>query len=402
MRAPQSRTKGRLVSPDVVSPVYLYDLAGLAGSAAAIRAALPAGVELLYAMKANPDPGILRTLAPYVHGFEAASGGELRHLAEVLPGTAPAALGGPGKTDRELAAGLAAGVRRFHVESPTELRRLDLLARARDVVAEVLLRVNLPVPVEGAVLVMGGRATPFGMSPEQARECARLDLPGVRVRGVHAHLGSGLSAPAAAGVARAVVDWAVTELDASEVNVGGGMAVDYTDPQARFDWVGYGSALDELLAAYPGRTLRIEPGRAMTVHCGQYLTEVLDVKEAGGEWFVVVAGGTHHLRTPAAKQHSQPFTVLPRPDWAYPFARPVTGAGPVTIVGQLCTPKDVLARVSSGDLIGGPGRIAVGDTIAFGMAGAYAWNISHRDFLMHDPPEFRTGRLTDTVTDFHR
>ncbi|MBE1487266.1 type III PLP-dependent enzyme domain-containing protein [Plantactinospora soyae] len=378
------------------SPTYIYDLAGLAGSAAAIRSALPAGVELLYAMKANPDPGILRTLAPYVHGFEAASGGELRHLAEVLPGSAPAAFGGPGKTDPELAAGLAAEVRRFHVESPTELRRLGLLAQARGVVADVLLRVNLPVPVDGAVLVMGGRATPFGMSPEQARETARLDVPGVRVRGVHAHLGSGLSAPAAAAVARAVVDWAVAELDASEVNVGGGMAVDYTDPEARFDWVGYGSALDDLLSAYPGRTLRIEPGRAMTVHCGWYLTEVLDVKEAGGEWFVVVAGGTHHLRTPAAKQHSQPFTVLPRPDWAYPFARPVTGPGPVTIVGQLCTPKDVLARIpDGGGHLPAPGRIAVGDTIAFGMAGAYAWNISHRDFLMHDPPEFRTGRLTD-------
>jgi len=164
--------------------------------------------------------------------------------------------------------------------------------------------------------------------------------------------------------------------------------VDYADPAARFDWAGYGSALADLLAEFPGRTLRIEPGRAMAVHCGHYVTEVLDVKEADGEWFVVVAGGTHHLRTPAAKQHSQPFTVLPRPDWAYPFPRPVTGAGPVTVVGQLCTPKDVLARVPEGT-----GRIAVGDTIAFGMAGAYAWNISHRDFLMHDPPAFRTGRL---------
>lgn len=376
-------------------PSYWYDLAGLDVSAAAIRAALPPGVELLYAMKANPDPGILRTLAPHVDGFEAASGGELRHLAEVFPGTAPAAFGGPGKTDAELAAGLATGVRRFHVESPTELRRLARLATARGTVADVLLRVNLPVRAEGAVLVMGGRATPFGMSPDDARDCARLDLPGVRVRGVHAHLGSGLSAPAAAGVARTVIGWAVSELDAGEVNVGGGMAVDYASPATRFDWPAYGSALADLLAEYPDRRLRIEPGRAMTVYCGHYRTEVLDVKESGGEWFVVVAGGTHQLRTPAAKGHSQPFTVVPRPDWAHPFPRPVTGAGPVTIVGQLCTPKDVLARVPDAAGLPPAGRIAAGDTVVFGMAGAYAWNISHRDFLMHDPPTFRTGRPDD-------
>ncbi|ROT32316.1 type III PLP-dependent enzyme [Micromonospora sp. HM5-17] len=378
-------------------PRYHYDLADLARHAAAVRAALPAGVELLYAMKANPDPEILRTLAPYVSGFEVASGGELRHLAKVLPGTTPAAFGGPGKTDAELAAGLAAGVRRFHVESPTELRRLALLATARQRVADVLLRVNLPVPADSAPvlgaasLVMGGRPSPFGMSPEQARECAALNLPGVRIRGVHAHLGSGLAAPEAARVARAVVAWAVEALDAAEVNVGGGMAVDYADPAARFDWPAYGAALGELCVEYPGRVLRIEPGRALTVYCGWYVTEVLDVKASGDEWFVVVAGGTHHLRTPAAKQHSQPFTVLPRARWDRPYPRPATGPGPVTIVGQLCTPKDVLARVPADRPLAGTAtrRIAVGDRIAFGMAGAYAWNISHRDFLLHDPPEFR-------------
>jgi Diaminopimelate decarboxylase len=378
-------------------PTYHYDLADLARHVAAVRAALPAGVELLYAMKANPDPRILRTLAPHVDGFEVASGGELRHLAEVLPDTAPAAFGGPGKTDVELAAGLAAGVRRFHVESPTELRRLALLATARHRVADVLLRVNLPAPADAAPalgaasLVMGGRPSPFGMSPEQARECAALDLPGIRIRGVHAHLGSGLAAPEAARVARAVVGWAVEALDAAEVNVGGGMAVDYTDPAARFDWPAYGAALGRLCAEYPGRVLRVEPGRALTVYCGWYVTEVLDVKLSGDEWFVVVAGGTHHLRTPAAKQHSQPFTVLPRAQWDRPYPRPATGPGPVTIVGQLCTPKDVLARVPADRPLAGTAtrRIAVGDRIAFAMAGAYAWNISHRDFLLHDPPEFR-------------
>ncbi|MGI5525279.1 alanine racemase [Micromonospora sp. CA-259024] len=361
-------------------PVYVHDLDALAVHAWSIRDVLPGRVELLYAVKANPDPGVLRTLAPVVDGFEAASRGELRRLAEVLPPRAPAAYAGPGKTDADLAAALAAGVRRIHVESPAELRRLGALATATGRTARVLLRVNLPVDAPGASLVMGGGPSPFGMDPADAVECARHPPAGIEVRGIHAHLASGLDAPLAGAVAAEVVRWAVTEVGAAEVDVGGGMAVDYTDPAARFDWAGYGRALADVLDAYPGVRLRIEPGRSVTAYCGAYLTEVIDVKRSYGEWFVVVAGGTHHLRTPAAKGHAQPFGVHRRRGGG-----PRTDGGPVTVVGQLCTPKDVLSRSTTA------GPIGVGDVLAFAMAGAYAWNISHRDFLLHEPPLFQTG-----------
>ncbi|MEU6075713.1 alanine racemase [Micromonospora sp. NPDC047074] len=365
----------------MIRPVYVHDLAGLAAHARRIRAALPERVELLYAVKANPDPVVLRTLAPVVDGFETASRGELRRLAEVLSDRPPAAYVGPGKTDEDLAAALAAGVRRIHVESPAELRRLGALAVAAGTPARVLLRVNLPVAAPGASLVMGGGPSPFGMAPAEALECARRPPAGVEVRGVHAHLASGLAAPLAGSVAAAVVRWAVAELGAAEVNVGGGMAVDYSDPAARFDWSGYGRTLAELLDAYPRLRLRIEPGRSVTVYCGAYVTEVIDVKRSHGEWFAVVAGGTHHLRTPAAKGHPQPFTVHRR----HGADGPRTDGGPVTVVGQLCTPKDVLSRSATAGVVG------VGDVLVFAMSGAYAWNISHRDFLLHDPPVFRTG-----------
>ncbi|MFI6265003.1 alanine racemase [Micromonospora sp. NPDC051006] len=365
----------------MTGPVYVHDLDGLAAHARSIRSALPRRVELLYAVKANPDADVLRTLAPAVDGFETASRGELRRLAEVLPGRAPAAYAGPGKTDEDLVAALAAGVHRIHVESPTELRRLGALALAAGTTAQVLLRVNLPVAAPGASLVMGGGPSPFGMDPVDAVRCARRPPEGVEVRGVHAHLASGLDAPLAGEVAAEVVRWSVGQLDAAEVDVGGGMAVDYRHPAARFDWAGYGRALADILGAYPGLRLRIEPGRSVTAYCGSYLTEVIDVKRSHGEWFVVVAGGTHHLRTPAAKGHPQPFTVHRRPGGAGPR----TDGGPVTVVGQLCTPKDVLSRSADA------GPVGVGDVLVFAMAGAYAWNISHRDFLLHDPPRFRLG-----------
>jgi diaminopimelate decarboxylase len=102
---------------------------------------------------------------------------------------------------------------------------------------------------------------------------------------------------------------------------------------------------------------------------------VLDVKRTRAEAFAVLRGGTHHLRTPVTKGHDQPFAVISR-------AGANSISGPVTLVGQLCTPKDVFARDVPVD------RLSVGDIVAFGMAGAYAWNISHHDFLMHPKPEF--------------
>ncbi|MEV6860859.1 hypothetical protein AB0M44_07635 [Streptosporangium subroseum] len=142
--------------------------------------------------------------------------------------------------------------------------------------------------------------------------------------------------------------------------------VSYADPDDRFDWRSYGEGLARLRR--PGEVLRIEPGRSLTVYCGRYVTQVIDVKRVHGELFAVVAGGTHHLRTPATKGHDQPL-VMGAP------------GEPVTIVGQLCTPKDILARKV-------PTRLEVGDIVEFTMAGAYAWNISHHDFLMHPKPSF--------------
>ncbi|WP_214327139.1 type III PLP-dependent enzyme [Nonomuraea sediminis] len=337
-------------------PAYVYDLPALDAHVRRVRRAVR-DLELYYAVKANPDPELLRVIEPHVDGFEVSSGGEHAHVRALFPGK-PLALGGPGKTDDEL----RLPAHRIHVESPYELRRL--IATGRE--ADVLLRVNPDLPVEGAALTMSG---PFGMDEAGVEECLPLFTDRVRLRGLHAHLASGLDAPALIRLAGILLDTAH-----GEVNLGGGMAVSYADPDTTFDWEEYGRRVP--LLRRTGQTVRIEPGRAMTAYCGSYVTRVVDVKRVRGQAYAIVLGGTHHLRTPVTKGHDQPFTVLP------------TGGGPaledepVTIVGQLCTPKDVFARniVTS---------LRVGDTVVFGMAGAYAWNISHHDFLMHPKPAFR-------------
>ncbi|AEM86177.1 type III PLP-dependent enzyme [Streptomyces violaceusniger] len=419
MITPAVRTLATELTGDDL-PAYVYDLTALRAHARAVRDALPPGLELYYAAKANPAPAVLQALASHITGYEVASGGEVEHVRAAVPG-APLAFGGPGKTEGELRRALTLGVERFHVESEQELRLLAGAAEDAGIPdVDVLLRVNLPVAGDelgGAALAMGGRPSPFGLDPEAVERCLPLFAeasPGggplrlsggggpLRLRGIHAHLASGLDAPAQVAVAAAIADWAAKlserhGLGLTEVNVGGGMGVDYAHPDRRFDWAAYGQGMADLALRHPGLTLRIEPGRALTVYCGWYVTEVLDIKHSGGEAFAVVRGGTHHLRTPATKQHDQPFQVLPMDagdagdagdtgdtgdTWTRPWARPAVRAEPVTLVGQLCTPKDVLAsRVPVAE-------VRVGDRVAFAMAGAYAWNISHHDFLMHPRPGF--------------
>ncbi|MEU3773144.1 type III PLP-dependent enzyme [Streptomyces sp. NPDC032472] len=395
MTTPTDSVKDRILSLDPADlPAYVYDLAALREHAASVRAALPAGVELYYAAKANPEAELLAALGPYVDGYEVSSGGELAHVAKAVPGR-PLAFGGPGKTPAELAAALEAGVARHHVESLHDLRVLATLSARSTAPGSrigILLRVNLPLAgscLAGSSLAMGGRPTPFGLDPADAETAASLlsadTWPHLELLGVHAHLASGLEAAALLAAAESIVTWSKA-LSARhgfalrEVNVGGGMHVSYAAPDVLFDWQAYGEGLARITAAHPGLTLRIEPGRALTAYCGWYATEVLDVKDSHGEAFAVVRGGTHHLRTPATKGHDQPCSVLPYEPWPRPWPRPATDRPETTLTGQLCTPKDLLARN-----VPAPG-LRAGDRVAFALAGAYAWNISHHDFLMHPHP----------------
>ncbi len=364
---------------------YIYDLDALAQHVRGMRALLPDNCELFYAAKANPEAPILQTLAPLVDGFEAASGGELRWLYQQCP-QRPLIFGGPGKLDSELAAAMDCRVAAIHVESLNELRRLARIAAARGRRAPVLLRLNLKLAeAPDSRLVMGGKATPFGLDEEALDEALALlrEEPWLELQGLHFHLLSHqLDVAAHLQLIRGYLRTFRRLCDEHRLalpllNVGGGMGIDYRDARRSFDWPAFCQGLRALIAEQElGATrIRFEIGRFISAACGYYLMEVLDIKRNHGQYFAVARGGTHHFRTPAAQGHDHPFVV-------------VRGGQPaeleqqaVTLVGQLCTPKDVLARQQP------VAALAVGDLLVFPLAGAYAWNISHRDFLMHEPPQ---------------
>jgi diaminopimelate decarboxylase len=364
---------------------YVYDTAALAERAAAVRAALPANAVLLYAVKANGHPAVVRALADAADGLEVASGGEL-DLATAA-GAGRIVFGGPGKTDQELAAAVAAGAL-VNVESAHELRRLQLAAHAARTVVDVAVRVNRAGATLAGSHTMTGGPSPFGVDEALLGDVLALarTLPAVRVAGFHLHaVSNNTDAAAHAAFVVDAVRWSAATAAAHDValrlvNVGGGFGVDYLS-DAMIDLAALRVGL-ATVALPRGVELVFEPGRLLAADAGWYAAEVLDLKRSHGRWFAVLRGGTHHFRLPAAWGYSHPFTVLPVEVWRYPFARPQVADVAVDAVGELCTPRDVLARGRRVD------RLRVGDLLVFARAGAYGYDVSHHDFLRHPPPDF--------------
>jgi 2-[(L-alanin-3-ylcarbamoyl)methyl]-2-hydroxybutanedioate decarboxylase len=364
---------------------YVYDTAALRSRAAAVRAALPAGAVLLYAVKANGHPAVVRTLARACDGLEVASGGEL-DLA-IAAGARRIAFAGPAKTDAELAAAVTAGAQ-INVESAHELRRLARVTRATGTKADATVRVNRAAPALPGTHAMTGVPTPFGVDERQLPDVLALaaTLPDVRVRGFHLHaVSNNLDAAAHAAFVADAVSWSVATarrhgIDLRVVNVGGGLGVDY-QTDATIDLAALHAGLTG--AGVPdGVELVFEPGRILAADAGWYAAEVLDLKHTHGRTFAVLRGGTHHFRLPAAWGYSHPFTVLPVDDWPGDLPRPAVAGIGVDAVGELCTPRDVLTRGQHVD------RLRAGDLLVFGRTGAYGWDISHHDFLRHPAPDF--------------
>jgi diaminopimelate decarboxylase len=369
---------------------YVYDLGGLRAHAAAAVAALPPGSELYYAVKANSERPVIEALAGIVAGFEVGSAGEIELVRAAAPGAA-IVFGGPGKSDAALSAAVLHGVAAVHVESLHELRRAEYVAATLGRTLPVALRVNLAGPLPVATLAMAGQPTQFGIDETDVpaalalvQRCRHLEFTGFHFHCISNHHDAAGHARLVARYVERARRWADgAGLPLPVVNAGGGVGVDYARLDRPFDWPGFCAALADVLdpaAASPVR-VRFECGRYLAAPWGAYVTEVLDIKTNHGACFAVVRGGTHHFRLPASWGHSHPFTVVPVDEWRYPFARPAVQGRPVTVAGELCSPKDILARAVP------VAELRAGDLLWFHHAGAYGWSISHHDFLSHPHPQ---------------
>jgi len=380
-----------LINPDPVS-AFIYNLEALRKHVQQLMSKLPKGVELYYAIKANSEKEILDTLAPFVDGFEISSGGEIRKVVD-CSSHKPFIFSGPGKLDSDLREALLHRVEMIHLESLSEIQRLETIAAELNQRQKVMLRINPILPDDLATkLSMAGTPTPFGIDEQHLAKAVELveQSEHLVLCGFHVHA---MSHQLDVNRHQRLLDWYLDKWSEWKalatdtntltcLNVGGGMGVNYLAPD-QFDWEKLCQHLNQKLKQHPNPPLvRFEPGRFITAFCGYYVIQVLDIKHNHGQDFIVCRGGTHQFRLPAAQSHDHPIIHLPLREYDSDSAMD-TGRNfkqTATVVGQLCTPKDILSRNQAFT------DLRVNDLLVLPMAGAYGHNISHTDFLCHPKP----------------
>ena len=372
------------------TPFFAYDRSLLTGRVAKLRATLPPGIDLSYAVKANPMPAVIHHLSGLVDGFDVASAVELRSSLNTPMSPDRVSFAGPGKTPAELRQAVASGVT-VELESGTEARRLDEIGQRLGICPRVAVRVNPDFEVKGSGMRMGGGPQQFGVDAEQVPALLK-ELTGAEldVLGLHVFAGSqNLRADILAEAQTKTVDLALRLAEGAPssvryLNLGGGFGIPYFDKDAPLDLTAIGANLAELLetrirARLPEARVIIELGRYIVGECGVYVTQIVDRKESRGRTFLVVDGGLHHQLAASGNfgqviRRNYPVAIGNRMD--------EEATETVTIVGKLCTPLDILA-----DRVALP-PADIGDLVVVFQAGAYGLTASPTAFLSHpEPPE---------------
>jgi len=356
----------RSLVADVGTPAYVYSKAALLESYRGYDDAFAEVPHVVcYSVKANGNLGVLGTLARAGAGADIVSGGEL--FRALRAGFPPGRIifSGVGKTRDELREALKAEVLMFNVESLSELRALDDVARETGVRAPVALRVNPDVdPETHPYIATGLKTSKFGIPFAQAHEvyAEAASLKGVEVVGADIHIGSQLTktaplADAVARIAALVKTLRERSIEIRMVDVGGGLGIRYRD-EAPPTHREYARVLLPALREL-GVTVLLEPGRSIVGNAGILLTRVLYRKETEEKTFVVVDAAMNDLIRPALYD-------------AYHELQPVAEARldapreTVDVVGPICESGDFLAKDRA------LARTEEGDLLAIMSAGAYA------------------------------
>ena len=366
------------------TPFYAYDRHAITRRVAELRAALPPGVQLHYAMKANPMPAVVQHLAGLVDGIDVASGNELRVALDTGVAPADISFAGPGKGDGELSCAVAAGVI-INVESEAELDRIGAIGLSLDIRPQVALRVNPDFELKSSGMRMGGGARQFGIDAELVPALLqRLAAMPVDWHGLHIFSGSqNLKAAALQEAHQQTLALAMWLAEFAPrpmrlLNIGGGFGIPYFPGEQRLDVAAVGANLALLLPdvrrALPEAQIVIELGRYLVGEAGVYVSRVIERKVSRGQVFLVTDGGLHHHLSASGN-----FGQVIRKNYPVVIGNRVHGEAreTVSVVGPLCTPLDLLAdRMELA--AAGPG-----DLVAVLQSGAYGLSASPGGFLSH-------------------
>ncbi len=369
------------------TPFYAYDREALRARVDQLRAALPAGISLHYAMKANPMPALVAFMTALVDGIDVASAGELAIALDAGADPREVSFAGPSKSEAELAQAAAAGIL-INCESMREIALLGEIARRTGRAPRVAVRVNPDFELKSSGMKMGGGPKQFGIDAEQVpKALAEIAHRELAFEGFHIFSGSqNLRAEAICEAQNKAYELALrlsthAPAPVKVLNLGGGFGIPYFPGERPLELAPIGANLAALLERaqreMPQAELVIELGRYLVGEAGIYVCRVIDRKISRGEVFLVTDGGLHHHLAASGN-----FGQVIRKNYPVAIGTKMNAEKReiASVVGPLCTPLDLLAdRMELA-------RADVGDLVVVFQSGAYGLTASPTRFLSHPEP----------------
>ncbi len=362
------------IADEVGTPVYVYSTATLVRHARIMREALGDLDDPLiaYAVKANPNPAVLATLARAGMGGDIVSIGEYRRARAAGMPPERILFSGVGKTADEMAEALAGGLLQFNLESVEDARMLSEVALAVGTRAPVAFRINPDVEAGTHAKITTGTAdNKFGIPAAEALDAFRAarDLAGLEVTGVTVHIGSQLTSldPLEAAFKRLgelIGTLRGAGFHLSMADLGGGLGVPYGRGQPEPPSpAAYGAMVARVTRDW-GVRLAFEPGRLISANAGVLLSRVVRVKPGAVHPWLIVDAAMNDLMRPAL------YDAYHDIDAVEPAGERMTA----NVVGPVCESGDTFATGREMDAVDAGGLIVFRTAGAYGAAMSSGYN----------------------------
>jgi diaminopimelate decarboxylase len=363
---------------DHPTPFYFYDLGVLNATLDTLKKeSLGKGYKVHYAVKANPNPRILKLISSFGFGADCVSWNEIDTSINAGFNPAEIVFAGVGKSDNEIRSAIEAGIFCFNCESIPEMEVINHFASLQNKKVKIALRINPLIEAHTHKYITTGVAeSKFGINTWELDEVLKRleDLKNLMLMGIHFHVGSQITRLSVfkrlCSHINELQEWFASRNAVLKIiNVGGGLGIDYEDPDKYPKFGEYFSLLSKFIDLRPGQELHVEPGRSVVGQCGSLIARVLYIKKGANTRFAIIDAGMTDLIRPALYQAHHKIENLTSDG----------GLQHYDIVGPICESSDTFGR-----FIELP-ETQRGDFIAIRSAGAYGEAMASR-YNLRDLP----------------
>jgi len=356
------------IAKKVGTPFYLYSHQTLVDHFRKIKKAFAAVDPLIcFAMKANGNLAVIKTLVNEGAGVDIVSGGELFKALKAGARAQKICYASVGKTEQEITSAIQKHILFFNVESEAELIAINRISKKLNKITQIAIRLNPDVDaITHKSITTGTLKNKFGIDLRTAKNIFlnQKQFPNLRLNGIHIHIGSQITtiAPYVKAIKKTlgfIKSLKNSGIAVKYLNIGGGMAADYT--------LGIAHSADEFakvlvpLLQNTGLKIIMEPGRFIVANAGIFVTKVLYLKDNGVKKFLIVDGGMNDLIRPSLYDAHHEIV---------PVKKTTATKIKVDIVGPICESGDFLGKSRSLP------KLHQGDLLAVMTAGAYGYAMS--------------------------